>query len=178
MQNRTTLARPYARAAYAAAKNLGQVAEWSQALQVAAMATENDVVQSMIGNPRFTSQAVVERLMAIGGSYFGESFGHLLSVLAHYDRLALLPEVSQQYERYRRDAEDVVYVQITSAEPVSDEQSQALSDRLKKRFGRDIELDVDVDAALIGGAIIRAGDEVIDGSVRGRLERMRREIAS
>ena len=177
MQNRTTLARPYARAAYAAANNLGQVAEWSQALQVAAAASENDVVQSMIGNPRFTSQAVVDRLMEIGGTYFSDSFGHLLSALAHYDRLALLPDIYEQFEDHRREAQAVVYVHITSAEPVSDEQSQALSDRLKKRFGRAIELDVDVDSALIGGAIIRAGDEVIDGSVRGRLERLGREIA-
>lgn len=177
MQNRTTLARPYARAAYAAAHNMGEVAQWSQALEVAAAASENEVVQSLIGNPRFTSEAVVERLMTIGGSHFSESFGHLLGVLAHYDRLALLPEVYEQFEGYRREAGQVVYVHITSAEPVSDEQSQALSDRLKKRFGRDIELDVDVDSALIGGAIIRAGDEVIDGSVRGRLERLGREIA-
>lgn len=177
MQNRTTLARPYARAAYASAKASGRVADWSQALHLGAVASENDVVQSMIGDPRFTAHSVVERLMQIGGEQFGEDFGRFLSVLAHYGRLVLLPEVYQQFEAYRREAEAVVHVQVTSAQPVSDEQSKTLTERLKKRFGREIDLEVAVDPALIGGAIIRAGDEVIDGSVRGRLERLTRDIA-
>lgn len=177
MQNRTTLARPYARAAYAAAKAADCVADWSQALQLASMASENEAVQSMIGDPRLTANTVVERLMQLGGEQFGEDFGRFLGVLAHYDRLTLLPEVYAQFESYRREAEAVVHVKVTSAQPVSDEQSKALTERLKKRFGRDIDLEVAVDPALIGGAIIRAGDEVIDGSVRGRLERLGRDIA-
>lgn len=177
MQNRTTLARPYARAAYSAAKHAGHVAQWSQALHVAASAIENDAVNSMIHDPRLTADAVVDRLIQIGGEVFDEAFGRFLGVLAHYDRLVLLRDVYEQFEAYRREAEARVHVSITSAEPVSEEQSKHLTERLKQRFGREIDLDVEVDPALIGGAIIRAGDEVIDGSVRGRLERLSREIA-
>lgn len=176
MQNRTTLARPYARAAYATAKATSKVAEWSQALAVAATATEDEAVRNIIQDPRLVPDAVVERLMGIGGEYFDEHFGHFLSVLAHYDRLLLLTDIFAQYEALRRDAEARVYVHVTSAHPVSDEQSQALNDRLKKRFGREIDLDIEIDPALIGGAIIRAGDEVIDGSVRGRIERLSRDV--
>ncbi len=177
MQNRTTLARPYARAAYAAAKHAGHVGQWSQALHVAASAIENDAVNRMIHDPRLTAEAVVDRLMQIGGEHFDEAFGRFLGVLAHYDRLALLDIVYEQFEAYRREAEARVHVHITSAEPVSEEQNKHLTERLKQRFGQEIDLDVEVDPALIGGAIIRAGDEVIDGSVRGRLERLSREIA-
>lgn len=177
MENRITLARPYARAAYATAKESGQVEQWSGALQFAATATSLDAVRQLIQDPRMTADAVVERLMEIGGDYFGESFGRFLSALAHYDRLLLLPDIYTQFESLRRDAEARVYVHVLSAQDVSDEQTKTLTEQLKKRFGRDIDLDIEVDPALIGGAIIRAGDEVIDGSVRGRLERMGREVA-
>lgn len=177
MQNRATLARPYARAAYAAAKESGQVEQWSGALQFAAATTEHEAVRAQIQDPRLTANAVVDRLMELGGDYFGEAFGRFLSTLAHYDRLLLLPDVYTQFETLRREAEARVYVHVLSAQKVSDEQTKTLTEQLKKRFGRDIDLDVEVDPALIGGAIIRAGDEVIDGSVRGRIERLSREVA-
>ncbi len=176
MQNRTTLARPYARAAYATAKATGRVEAWSQALAVAATATENSVVRNIIQDPRLVGDAVVERLMAIGGEHFDDAFQHFLSVLAHYDRLLLLTDIYAQFEMLRREAEARVYVHVVSAQPVSEAQSQALNERLKKRFGREVDLDIEVDPALIGGAIIRAGDEVIDGSVRGRIERLSRDV--
>jgi len=178
MQNRTTLARPYARAAFGVANNAGHVNEWSQALQVAAAASENETVLAMIGDPRLTTKSVVGRLMEIGGEYFDKEFERFLDALAHYDRLTLLADVYEQFEALRRESQARVYIHVTSAEPVSEEQSKTLSERLKKRFGRDIDLEVEVDPALIGGAIIRAGDEVIDGSIRGRLERLTRDIAS
>ncbi len=176
MQNRTTLARPYARAAYAAAKEAGQVEQWSGALQFAASATAHETVREQIQDPRLTADAVVERLMQLGGEYFSEAFGRFLKALSHYDRLLLLPDIYAQFETLRREAEARVYVHVVSAQEVSDEQAKTLTDQLKKRFGRDIDLDIEVDPALIGGAIIRAGDEVIDGSVRGRIERLSREV--
>ncbi|HEY7905849.1 MAG TPA: F0F1 ATP synthase subunit delta [Wenzhouxiangella sp.] len=176
MQNRTTLARPYARAAYAAAKESGQVEQWSGALQFATAAIANDSVTQQIQDPRLTDEVLVDRLMQLGGDYFSEAFGRFLSALAHYDRLLLLPDVYAQFETLRREAEARVYVHVLSAQEVSDEQTKTLTEQLKKRFGRDIDLDVEVDPALIGGAIIRAGDEVIDGSVRGRIERLSREV--
>lgn len=176
MQNRATLARPYARAAYAAAQESSQVEQWSGALQFVATATDHETVRQLIKDPRLTAEAVVERLMQLGGDYFSEAFGRFLSALARYDRLLLLPDIYARFEALRREAEARVYVHLLSAQEVSDEQTKMLTEQLKKRFGRDIDLDVEVDPALIGGAIIRAGDEVIDGSVRGRLERLSREV--
>lgn len=178
MLNRTTLARPYARAAFLAASGQDALDRWSSNLELATQVTLNDEVRALLGNPRYTRDQVLGVFFDVGGERFDESFRNFLQTLDLHRRLALLPDILAQFEALRREAEKRVHVLVTSAHPLSDEEAENLRERLRKRFGQDIELQVEVDAALIGGAVIRARDEVIDGSVRGQLERLARQVAA
>ncbi len=178
MLNRTTLARPYARAAFLAASGQGALDRWSNNLDLAAQVSLHDEVRALLGNPRYTRDQVLGVFFDAGGEGFDQPFQSFLKTLDLHRRLELLPDVLAQFEALRRDAEDRVHVLVTSAHPLSDEEAENLRERLRQRFGQDIELQVEVDATLIGGAVIRARDEVIDGSVRGQLERLARQVAA
>ena len=178
MLNRTTLARPYARAAFLAASEHEALDRWNSNLELAAQVALNDEVRGLIGNPRYTRDQVLGVFFDVGGERFDTGFQSFLKTLGLYRRLELLPDILAQFEALRREAEDRVHVLVTSAHPVSDEEAERLRERLRQRFGQDIELQVEVDATLIGGAVIRARDEVIDGSVRGQLERLARQVAA
>ncbi|MGY6554782.1 MAG: F0F1 ATP synthase subunit delta [Wenzhouxiangella sp.] len=178
MLNRTTLARPYARAAFLSASEHGALDRWSQNLEIAAQIVLHDEVGMLLGNPRYKRDAALEVFRAVGGERFDATFQSFLQTLDVYRRLALLPEILAQFQALRREAEQRVHVLVTSAHALSDEETQLLSERLAKRFGREVEMQVEIDASLIGGAIIRAHDEVIDGSVRGQLARLARQVAA
>jgi len=178
MLNRTTLARPYARAVFQVARDAGQLSEWSDALAFAAEIAAGDEIEQFYGDPRVGREQLLGLITDLGGDRFNDRFENLLKVLMNYDRLELMPEIAAQYEFYRREAEARLRVQVSSALPMNDEETHQLAERLKARFGREIDLDLDVDESLIGGAIIRAGDQVIDGSVRGRIEQLGRQLAS
>lgn len=178
MLNRTTLARPYARAVFQVARDAGQLSEWSDALEFAAVIASSEDIEQFYGDPRVDREQLLGLMTDLGGDRFNDQFKNLLKVLMNYDRLDLLPEISSQFEFYRREAEARLRVQVSSAMPMNDEEMKRMAERLKARFGREIDLDVDVDESLIGGAVIRAGDQVIDGSVRGRLEQLGRQLAS
>ena len=176
MLNRTTLARPYARAAFEAARDGDAFERWSEALALAAEISATEEMRYLSGDPRMGGDRVHELMLDIGKDRFDDHFGNFLKVVITNGRLELLPEVSVQFEQYRREAEERIRVEVTSAREMNDEESGKLAERLKSRFGREVDLHVEVDESLIGGAVIRAGDKVIDGSVRGRLEQLGRRI--
>jgi F-type H+-transporting ATPase subunit delta len=176
MLNRTTLARPYARAAFEAARDADGLARWSEALELAAEIASTEELRTLIGDPRMGGDRLLELITGIGKDTFDEAFTNFLKVVILNGRLELMPEIAVQYEQYRRESEERIRVEVISAKPMDDEASEALAARLKARFGREVDMHVDVDESLIGGAIIRAGDKVIDGSVRGRLEQLGRRI--
>ncbi len=178
MLNRTTLARPYARAAFMAAEEGAALERWSGNLAVAAHVALDEAVLALLDNPRLTRAQVLDLFTSVGGDRFDDPFVNFLKTLNTYRRLSLLPDIHAQFEALRREAEARVYVLVTSAHPMSEEERGALSDRLRKRFDREVDLEVEVDASLIGGAVIRAQDQVIDGSVRGQLERLARQVAA
>lgn len=178
MLNRTTLARPYARAAFLAARESDALESWSNNLQLSALVTMNDQVPELLNHPGLSREQVLAVFDEVGGERFDGVFKNFLKTLAQYRRLALLPEISAQFETLRRDEESRVEVQVTSAHPMSDDEADQLRERLHKRFGREVDLKIEVDASLIGGAIIKAQDQVIDGSVRGQLERLARQVAA
>lgn len=177
MLNQATLARPYARAAFSAARDGDALERWSEALELASVIAATPEVQFLVDDPRVERDQLLGLFTDIGGERFDRHFGNFLRTLERNGRLQLLPEIAVQFERYRRDAESRIRIEVASALPLSDEEAEQLAQRLKKRFGREVELDVEVDESLIGGAVIRAGDQVIDGSVRGRLEQLGRRMA-
>jgi F-type H+-transporting ATPase subunit delta len=177
MLNRTTLARPYARAAFQVASQASASALWSRNLELAAAVVSNPDVHQLIGDPRVGREQVLALFAGVGADRFDASFNNFLKVLATYDRLELLPEIAAQFEQLRREAEQRIRVEVSSAMAMDDAETAALKARLKARFAREVDLEIRVDESLIGGAIIRAGDQVIDGSVRGRLEKLGRQLS-
>jgi F-type H+-transporting ATPase subunit delta len=176
MSQALTLARPYARAVFSIAREHGNLPQWSALLAFSAQAVGEPAVQAVLGDPRVPAQSLVEVLLPPGSE--NSAFARFLEVLADNRRLALLPEIAGLFDALRADAERVVKATITSAQPLEATDLAKLRDSLKKRFGREVEVDTAVDAGLIGGAIIDAGDVVIDGSVRAKLARLGAALAN
>src|SRR5690606_3191296 len=174
MSQALTLARPYARAAFSLARDTGTLPAWSEALAFAARVAADPQVAALLGNPKL-AQADAATLLAPDGA--GEAFGNFLGLLFDNRRLALLPEIAGLYDELRFEAERVVKAKVTSAAALQAAELESIKAALRKRFGREVEVETAVDAGLIGGAVIDAGDVVIDGSVRGKLERLQFALA-
>ena len=129
-------------------------------------------VAALLGNPSVRNSEIVALLADISGVGGDPKLRNFLQLLADNRRLALLPEITSQYEALRADVENTVEVTVTSAMPLTAEQADRLVAALAKRLGRTVRLHSTVDPALVGGAVVRAGDFVVDGSLRGRIERL------
>ena len=169
-----TLARPYARAAFAIAREDGQAAQWSDALGFAARVAADPQVAALLVHPSLTHEQAVTLLAPEGA---GDKFAGFLSLLADNGRLGVLPEISGMYEDLRAEDERVVLAKVTSAAELPEAEVQQIRDALKRRFGREVQVETAVDESLIGGAVISAGDVVIDGSLKGKLERLQSALA-
>lgn len=177
MQGLSTLARPYAKAVFAHAAEHKTLAEFSQQLAVLNLITGDAEIERLIGHPRMPQDQLADLIIAVAGKAMSEPGSNLVQILADNQRLPLLPEIAAQYEQLRAQAENRLDVQVVSAMPLDDEHQQRLCDSLAKRFDRDIDLSVSIDESLMAGAVIRAGDQVIDGSARGRLERLAQQLS-
>lgn len=174
MSQALTLARPYARAAFAIAREEGKFAPWSDALAFSARVAADPRVSALLSNPQLSRGDAVALLTPDAAS---ETYGRFLSLLAEGRRLQQLPEISGLFEQLRAEAEHVVKATVTSAAELSGEELDKIKAALRKRFGRDVEVSTAVDASLIGGAVIDAGDVVIDGSLKGKLSRLQTALA-
>jgi F-type H+-transporting ATPase subunit delta len=184
-----TTARPYARAAFASAGASTSVADWSTFIGRAAAAVQDAQVQPLIGNPRVPLSELVDLLQQIasGGKptatpptatppavtpALATQQRNFLQLLADNRRLNLLPEIAAQFEVLRAQAERIADVEVIAARELGSEQATRLQAALERRLGLAVRLHAQVDPALIGGAIVRYGDFVVDGSLRGRIERL------
>lgn len=172
MAETVTAARPYAQAAFDVARASGKLKNWSEWLAAAAALVSDAKVRALIGNPR-VARAQIQGLMldALDGALDPQA-KNFIRLLTENQRLALLPDIATLFEASRAEAEGTLRVQVISAMALSDEQQRTLAAALKKRFQREVTLHCDIDKNIIGGAIIRAGDRVIDGSARGKLQRL------
>ncbi len=174
MSQALTLARPYARAAFGLARDAGALARWSEALGFAARIAADPAVTTALGNPDLRRGDAVD-LLALDNA--DETFRDFLALLAGNHRLPLLPEIAGLYEDLRADAERIVKAKVTSATALPAGELDGIKAALKQRFGREVEIETAVDESLIGGAVIAAGDTVIDGSLRGKLSRLQSALA-
>ena len=174
MSQALTLARPYARAAFSLARDAGTLPAWSQALAFAARVAADPTVSALLGNPGLI-QADATTLLAPEGA--DAMFGNFLGLLFENRRLPLLPEIAGMFDELRFEAERVVKAKVTSAVALPASELETIKAALKKRFGRDVEVETAVDGGLIGGAVIDAGDVVIDGSLKGKLARLQAALA-
>lgn len=170
MAELSTLARPYAEAVFRLAKEKNALAAWSGRLATLAAIVSNEQMQAVIADPNTSAARAAELIGSIASA--DDAGKNLLGVLAGNDRLTLLPEIAAQFEVLKAEAEGVLEATIVSAQQMSEAQKADLMAALKAKFGRDVEATVEVDESLIGGAVITVGDQVIDGSVKGRLQKM------
>lgn len=174
MAESATTARPYARAAFASAS--AQLAQWSTFLNRAAAVVLDPQVEPLIGNPRVASAKLVEFVLELSRDGLDSPQAvqqrNFLHLLADNRRLPLMPEIARQFEQLRAEAEHIANVDIISAQELTPEQSQQLQTALERRLGRRVQLHAKIDRSLIGGAIVRYGDFVVDGSLSSRVERM------
>jgi len=174
MSQALTLARPYARAAFAIARDESRFAQWGDALSFSAQVAGDPRVSALLLNPELGQDQAIGLLAPEGA---GEEFARFLAVLAQAQRLTVLPEISGLYDQLRAEAEQVVKATVTSAAELAPAELDKIVAALKKRFGREVQVTTAVDASLIGGAVIDAGDVVIDGSLKGKLERLQNSLA-
>jgi F-type H+-transporting ATPase subunit delta len=172
MAEKATIARPYARAAFQFAHEHGRLPQWSQLLQAGAAVAADGRVARLLGSPHVGVDELAALFVEAAGEAADQHGRNFISAVAHNGRLGLLPEIASQYEALRAEVENVVDVELAAAMPVEPAQQERLVAALKRRLGRDIRIHTRIDASLIGGAVVRAGDLVIDGSLKGRLERL------
>lgn len=172
MSELSTLARPYAEAVFRMAQGENDLAGWSARLQSLAAIVADAQMARLIADPAVSSERIADLVIDVAGKDLGERGGNFVKVLAENDRLSLLPEIVVQYETLKADAEGTLEATITSAQQLTQPQVDDLVAGLKAKFNREVNVEVAVDPELIGGAVITIGDQVIDGSVKGRLQRM------
>jgi F-type H+-transporting ATPase subunit delta len=176
MAELSTLARPYAKAVFELARDEGKLAEWSALLAGVATAVRDKQVAAAIGHPAIGHGQLADLLIEAMGAQASAQARNLLRLLAEYDRLKVAPAIAEQFEVLRAEHERRVDVEIVSAAAVDAAQQKALVDAIRKKLDRDVNVEWKTDPSLIAGALIRAGDTVIDGSISGELARMRQAL--
>ena len=172
MSELSTLARPYAEAVFRMAQGENDLAGWSSRVATLAAIVSDTQVAHLNADPAVSGDRVAGLIIDVAGADLGERGANFVKVLAENDRLALLPEISAQFETLKASAEGTIEATISSAQELTQAQIDDLVAGLKAKFNRAVSVQVAVDPELIGGAVIAIGDQVIDGSVKGRLQRM------
>ena len=176
MAELSTLARPYAKAAFQYAAEQQKVDQWAEMLNLAAVVSEQDKVSRLINSPAESSDQLAATMTDLCSGKMVDHGANLFGVLAQNKRMALLPQISQQFQKLQAEREHIVDVDITSAFELSSEELQRLSEKLRQKLDCDVNINTSIDRDLIGGVIIRAGDMVIDGSVRGKLGKLAEDL--
>ncbi len=166
------LARPYARAVFELANSNGELAQWSDHLALMAAVVASDTMCSLLDNPKLTRDDAANLMIQACGNDIGEGAVNLLKMLAENGRLDQLPMIDVLFRQFRDEAEGTVKAEVLSAQPLSEEQKSAIAGALRQRLGRDVQLNCSVNEDLVGGAVIRAGDLVIDGSAVEHLRQL------
>lgn len=171
MSELTTVARPYAKAAFDFAVEKNAVAQWQEMLFFAAEVTRNETVSSLL-NGTLGAEKLAEVFINICGEQLDEHGQNFVKVLAENKRLPALSDIALLYTELKLDYDKEVDVDVTSASELSDAQQASLAASLEKRLARKVKLNCNVDPALVAGVLIKAGDMVIDGSVKSKLNRL------
>jgi F-type H+-transporting ATPase subunit delta len=176
MAERATIARPYAKAAFAAAREQGRLAEWSRWLGNARSVVLSEEYRLLESSPGVSAAQLEELIAGICGADLDAQGRALLRLLTENGRLDFVPELAVQFQALEAEARNVADVEIVSAAVLGDAQRERLAAALRTRLRRDVRLQCTVDPSLIGGAVVRSGDLLIDGSLKGKLERLATEL--
>ena len=177
MAEPTTVARPYAEAAFRLARENRNLQGWSEMLEMVDAVVRDPDISNRIGDPNVDARALEGAILAILGGRLDGQGRNFVQVLVHNERLDLMPHIRTLFEEKRREHEGVLEAKVISAMPLDDEQLKRLIGTLEAKYRRQVRASVEVDPALIGGARIVVGDKVIDATVRGRLDAMAAALA-
>ena len=171
------LARPYAVAAFKQAEEEGGLGEWAEMLELLAAIARDPAMSGLITNPRVGRARLVELFIDVCGDRLSGTGRNFVKVVGQYGRFALLPDIALRFAEERAAREGRNQIQVASAFKLSKPQRTTIVRAMEKRLGTKVTLDCVVDDSLIGGVVIRAGDLVIDASLRGRLEQLAQTLA-
>ena len=177
MSDLTTTARPYARAAFDVAMAGNAMQAWTDMLDFMVAVACDPLMRSLLDSPALSQQQVADIFTSTCEGRISVQGANFIRLLAENGRVRLLPEIAAQYRQFRSEAEGTIDAEVASASAVNEAQLASISFALKRRLGKEVRLVSRVDPALIGGEVIRAGDLVIDGSVRGRLDKLSAALA-
>jgi F-type H+-transporting ATPase subunit delta len=172
MAESVTIARPYAQAVFRLAREAGALAAWSDRLQRLALVAQDPDMAKVIGNPKFSAAQIADLFVSLSGETGNRELAELVSLLAENERLGVLAEIQEIYEQLKSADEGIKEAVITSAYPLDDAQLNNLMKELEAHFGTRLEPRIEVDACLIGGVRVAVGDQILDASVRGKLDAM------
>jgi F-type H+-transporting ATPase subunit delta len=178
MADRSTIARPYARAAFEEARADKSLGPWFDALTTGAAVVQDPRVENLLGDPTVTPAQLAQLVIGIAGPNLGQHGSNFVQTLAENRRLGYLPEIATIFGELKDAEEGIVDVTVTSAAPLDQQQQLTLSEALARKLKRQVRLHCETDKTLIGGAVLRAGDLVIDGSLRTRLDRIATELTA
>jgi F-type H+-transporting ATPase subunit delta len=177
MAQTATIARPYAKAVFAIAQGARDYDGWQRQLELLAGFARDPQLRAAAANPKHSGAELASVIVDSAGDKLTAAGRNLVALLAERKRLAALPDILEQFAALRRDAEKVVEVELVTAVPADSAVQQRFAKALEAKLGRSVTLHNSTDAALIGGALVKAGDMVIDGSVRGRLAALAIDLA-
>jgi len=172
MAENITIARPYASAVFELAREENSLGEWSDMLNVLNLVISDVQLEPVLDNPRFDADALAGIILDICDGYLSDQGKNFVSSLIDAGRLNLIPHIYRLFEQNRTEAEGVVNVEVESAYALEQSEQDRIAEAMGKRLDRKININVRINESLIGGAIIRAGDSVIDASVKGRLKQL------
>jgi F-type H+-transporting ATPase subunit delta len=174
----STIARPYAQAVFGLAQEESQLAQWSDTLQFCAAVVADSQMKNLIDNSDIGKEQLVPLFLEICGDRLNDYGQNMVKLLVENHRLQVLPEIAAQYETLKAEAEKTIEAEIVAAYEITSKQKTDIAAKLAKRLGRKVSLSCRVDESLIGGAIIKAGDMVIDGSTIGQIRKLSVELAN
>ncbi|TRX58122.1 F0F1 ATP synthase subunit delta [Thalassomonas sp. M1454] len=177
MSELTTVARPYAKAAFDYAVEANAIDTWLEMLVFAAEVSQNETIANYLSGGMGTEQ-VQTLFLNVCGEQLNEQGQNFIKVMAENERLLVLPQVVSQFVELKADLEKEISVDVTSAKKLKVAEVKTLSAALEKRLARKVKLNCTVDATIVSGLVIKAGDMVIDGSVRGKLNRLAATLQS
>ncbi len=178
MADLSNIARPYAQAVFELAQAAGDLAGWGDQLDLLGTIAADETMEQLLENPAFSGEQQVALITDICGDKLSADGANLVKLLVRNDRVSALPAIASLYAEKRAEAEKVVEAKVVTATAIDDGQQQSFAQALERKLGRSVKLEFSVDEDLIGGAVIRAGDWVIDGSVKAQLEQLVGAVAA
>ncbi len=172
MSELSTLARPYAEAAFKRSIENKSASEWSEALKFLSVVMQDREMISIVTNPKVTNEQLTTLLLDISKDQLKKEAINFLKLLIQSDRLLLAPQISELYERFKAEQEGYVDVEVISAYALSADEQKKFTTMLEKQLDKKVHITTSIDKTLLGGFLARAGDLVIDGSVKGRLQQL------